>query len=103
MAGKRSISLLTAVLMSTTAAFAQTSGSAVDRRILPPPDQTFTGQVGKTLKESTPAWAGKLSAPAGAPNVLLIMTDDVGFADDYPFDVRLETVCGVANGRNFTG
>jgi arylsulfatase len=80
----RSISLLTAVLMSTTA-FAQAPGPAPDRRILPPPDPAFTGRIGKTLSDSTPAWPERLKAPEGAPNVLLIMTDDIGFASASTF------------------
>jgi arylsulfatase len=47
--------------------------------VLPKPPEVFTGQVGRTAAQSTPAWPKPVVAPAGAPNVLLIMTDDVGF------------------------
>jgi arylsulfatase A-like enzyme len=40
----------------------------------------FPGRVGLTLGDSEAAWPVSRRAPAGAPNVLLIVLDDVGFA-----------------------
>ena len=40
----------------------------------------FTGVIGRDWRDSTPAWPERATAPAGAPNVLLIVLDDVGFA-----------------------
>lgn len=54
---------------------------------LPP----FTGHVGETLQESQPAFPPPLSAPQGAPNVLLILTDDVGFAASSAFGGPIPT------------
>ncbi|WP_230461203.1 arylsulfatase [Sphingobium sp. CAP-1] len=53
--------------------------AAVDRRVLPVQPAPFQGQIGTTYKTSRPDYAPPVQAPAGAPNVLLIMTDDVGF------------------------
>ena len=39
----------------------------------------FPGVVGRTTDESTPAWPQPLRAAAGAPNVLFVVLDDVGF------------------------
>ena len=39
----------------------------------------FPGVIGKTAKDSTPAWPVPRRAPEGAPNVLLIVLDDTGF------------------------
>jgi arylsulfatase len=47
--------------------------------VLPKPPEPFTGTIGHTVPQSTPAWPKPVVAPAGAPNVLLILTDDVGF------------------------
>ena len=46
---------------------------------LPPPDPTFGGVIRDRASESTPWWAPRVVPPKGAPNVLLIMTDDSGF------------------------
>lgn len=43
----------------------------------PPP---FKGKVGRTIGESTPDWPPLARAPKGAPNVLYIVLDDVGYA-----------------------
>ncbi len=39
----------------------------------------FTGVIGRTYDTSTPAWPQPLRSKAGAPNVLFIVLDDVGF------------------------
>ncbi len=41
--------------------------------------QQFQGIVGRSLEESTPAWPQPVRAPDGAPNVLFIVLDDVGY------------------------
>src|SRR5258708_20578636 len=46
---------------------------------LPPPDPAFGGVIKEKASESTAWWAPRVVPPKGAPNVLLIMTDDVGF------------------------
>jgi len=46
---------------------------------LPPPDPKFEGIIKERASESTPWWAPRVVPPKGAPNVLLIMTDDCGF------------------------
>jgi arylsulfatase A-like enzyme len=46
---------------------------------LPPPPQKFGGVIKEKASESTPFWPATVVPPKGAPNVLLIMTDDVGF------------------------
>jgi arylsulfatase A-like enzyme len=40
----------------------------------------FQGVVGRTLDESTPWWPPLSAAPAGAPNVVVVLLDDVGYA-----------------------
>jgi arylsulfatase len=46
---------------------------------LPSPDPKFGGMIKQKASESKAWWAPRLVPPKGAPNVLLIMTDDVGF------------------------
>lgn len=48
--------------------------------VLPRPATPFQGGLGATPAQSSPPrYAPAVAAPAGAPNVLLILTDDVGF------------------------
>ena len=46
---------------------------------IPPPAENFGGVIKERASESTPWWPPRVVPPKGAPNVLLIMTDDVGF------------------------
>ncbi len=46
---------------------------------LPMPDPAFKGKIGETFQDSTPDYPLPVKAPKGAPNVLLILLDDVGF------------------------
>ncbi|NYT23683.1 arylsulfatase [Alcaligenaceae bacterium] len=48
--------------------------------VLPPIEEPSTQKLGLTAQESDPPrWPQPRSAPANAPNVLIILTDDVGF------------------------
>jgi hypothetical protein len=48
--------------------------------VLPAPDLPWGGKIGLNAAQSASWWQPRIVPPAGAPNVLLIMTDDVGFA-----------------------
>jgi len=52
---------------------------------LPPPDPKFGGVIKEKASESTPWWPPRIVPPKGAPNVLLIMTDDQGFGAPSTF------------------
>ena len=59
--------------------------------VLPKPQPPFNGKIGRTAKESTPDFPKGIEAPKGAPNVLLIMTDDVGFGASSTFGGPIPT------------
>jgi arylsulfatase len=46
---------------------------------LPPPPPKFGGVIKETAKDSKPWWPPRVVPPKGAPNVLLLMTDDQGY------------------------
>jgi len=46
---------------------------------IPPPPAAFGGVIKEKASESKPWWAPRVVPPKGAPNVLLVMTDDAGF------------------------
>ena len=55
------------------------------------PNADFKGTVGKTLAESKEYWPEPVKAPAGAPNVVWILLDDVGFGASSAFGGLIET------------
>ena len=82
--------LLTVVLACSGGLFAQSSDTKAPpattvpppppTQSLPRPDFRYKGQVGRTYQDSDPpTFPQVLRPPAGAPNVLLILLDDVGF------------------------
>jgi arylsulfatase len=46
---------------------------------LPAPPQPFGGKIERDAKNSRPYWPARIAPPKGAPNVLLIITDDAGY------------------------
>src|ERR1043166_8530315 len=49
----------------------------------PQPPSKFYGRTAE--ESSAPTWPPRPQAPKGAPNILLIMTDDVGFGSSSTF------------------
>jgi arylsulfatase A-like enzyme len=52
---------------------------------LPAPDLPFKGKVADIAQKSTPYWPAGITPPKGAPNILLIMTDDAGYGVSSTF------------------
>jgi len=89
--------LLAAVLLSPWVGLSahgqQTTGApgspeattTIDGSYLPPPPQKFQGEINLNAAQSKSAWPARVVPPKGAPNILLIMTDDVGFAAPSTF------------------
>jgi arylsulfatase A-like enzyme len=53
--------------------------TTISNKQLPPPDPKFGGVIKHDALHSKPWWPPRIVPPKGAPNVLLIMTDDAGF------------------------
>jgi arylsulfatase len=60
------------------------SSAALAQEVLPKPEPQFKGKIGRTTKDSKPDFPKGVEAPKGAPNVLLILTDDSGFGASSP-------------------
>ena len=53
--------------------------TTIDGRYIPNPPPPFAGKANLTAASSKPGWPPNVVPPKGAPNVLLIMTDDQGY------------------------
>ena len=80
------ITALGLLLVLNVAASAQTAApgspdatTTIDGKVLPPPPQRFEGKIAPTADQSKPGWPARVVPKKGAPNVLLIMTDDQGY------------------------
>jgi arylsulfatase A-like enzyme len=78
----RRTALLATAGLTLSAAFALPARA---QDVLPRPEQAFKGHIGRTVEESIKDFPKEVQAPKGAPNILLILTDDVGFGASSTF------------------
>lgn len=71
------------LMASMSALFAQSS--------LPKADPPFTGRIDIDARKSQPVWPPQVSAPKTAPNIVLIVVDDVGFSTTSTFGGPIDT------------
>lgn len=64
---------------------------SLTENVLPYAAAVFKGRITVSVKDSLPEWPKPLTPPQGAPNILLILLDDVGFADTSTFGGPAQT------------
>ncbi len=75
------------LLFAVPAAAVETTGvpgspdatTTIDGKQIPAPPGKFGGKIERTPDQSKPYWPPRIVPPKGAPNVLLIITDDAGY------------------------
>ena len=89
----RFIATLLLVGAPNTLVFAQPAATSLDRSVLPIPDPKFSGVAGRTIDKSKGDWSilSGVKAPAGAPNVLIVLIDDAGFGGPETFGGAIHT------------
>jgi len=78
---------------TTSLAAQQTTGvpcspaakTTIDGKYLPNPPAAFGGVINLSARDSKSCWPATVVPPKGAPNVLLIMTDDAGYGISSSF------------------
>src|SRR5450755_1921591 len=75
------------------------STTTISGKQLPAPPQPNGGTVGSLITNSKTWWPSRIVPKKGAPNVLLIMTDDQGFGVSGTFGgvIPTPTLDGIAN------
>jgi arylsulfatase len=91
---KRTVAFCATFALTTASSFAQqingTPGSpdattTISGKQLPPPDPKFGGVIKQDARDSKPWWPPRIVPLRDAPNILLILTDDVGFGAPSTF------------------
>src|SRR6202162_4430281 len=63
-----------------------------DGKPIPPPPMPFGGVIKQSYLDSEPYWPATIVPPKGAPNILLIMTDDQGYGVSGTFGGVIPTL-----------
>ena len=66
--------------------------TTIDGKYLPPQPPQFGGEINLDAASSKPYWPPKIVPPKGAPNILLIMTDDQGYGVSGTFGGVIPTL-----------
>lgn len=93
---RRQRSAIFACVLSTVTLFAvsmaMTAWAQAQRStVLPPPEPSFKGKIGRTYKDSQPDKIPLTKAPEGAPNILVVLIDDSGFGQWGTFGGQVPT------------
>ena len=98
------LSLMLALLTTTAPAAAQQAATAsvvlpADRTVLPIPEPQYPHSTVFNARNATPPPRFEVKAPAGAPNVLIVLIDDMGFGQSSAFGgpIHMPTVEQLAN------
>ncbi len=102
--GMRRMSRLTIQVMMSLAlgvACVATAGAqtAIDRTVLPIPEPQYPHSTVFDARNATPPPRFEVKAPRGAPNVLIVLIDDMGFGQSSAFGgpIQMPTVERLAN------
>lgn len=79
--------------------------TTIDGRQIPAPPRKFEGRIERSVEGSKPFWPARIVPPKGAPNILLIMTDDSGYGVPSTFGGVIPTPALdriAANGLRYT-
>ena len=84
------------LIFSLSAGISLFTGKTQAQEAQPP---SYQGVVGKTLADSKEWWPDPVKAPAGAPNIIWILLDDVGYGASAAFGgvIRTPTLDSLAN------
>jgi arylsulfatase A-like enzyme len=88
---KRIIGFLAASIMVFSIAIPSAFAQKLNRTSLPIPQGPFKGHLAPRTKDSVKDFPVEVAAPKGAPNVLVIMTDDVGYGASSTFGGPIPT------------
>ena len=91
--------LMLMLVLMTTAHVAAQEAQPIDRTVLPIPEPQYPHSTVLDVRNATPPPRFEVKAPANAPNVLIVLIDDMGFGQSSAFGgpIKMPTVDRLAN------
>jgi Sulfatase len=91
--------MLLAMLAVLTTPFTAQAAGKLDRTVLPIPEPNYPAVTEFDVRKATAPPRFQVTAPKGAPNVLIVLIDDMGFGHSSAFGgpVQMPTVERLAN------
>ncbi len=88
------VSLAILMMVLAGGAYAQTKAAALDRSVLPIPEPTRKPITELDARKAKAPARFEVKAPAGAPNVVIVLIDDIGFGHSSAFGgpIRMPTL-----------
>ncbi len=83
--------MLHSLIAATGISLAAHAPSSLAQDSFPKVDPPFAGHVDIDVRQSTPSWPKPVTASQGAPNIVLILIDDVGFSTTSTFGGPVDT------------
>jgi hypothetical protein len=79
------------LIVGAAACLGAQAGAALAEEVLPKAPAPFRGKTDISRDKSMPDWPQTVEAPAGAPNIVLVLLDDVGFGATSALGGPVET------------
>jgi arylsulfatase len=96
---RNAVSFIISIALIAACAATATAQTAIDRTVLPIPEPRSPHSTVLDVRNATPPPRFEVKTPAGAPNVLIVLIDDMGFGQSSSFGgpIHMPTVDRLAN------
>src|SRR5512139_3098169 len=82
---RKAVSIIISIALMAALAAASTAQTAIERRVLPVPEPQYPHSTVLDVRNATAPPRFEVKAPAGAPNILIVLIDDMGFGQSSTF------------------
>ena len=82
---RKAVSIIMSIALKTAFAAAAMAQTAIDRTVLPVPEPQYPHSTVLDVRNATAPSRFEVKAPAGAPNILIVLIDDMGFGQSSIF------------------
>jgi Sulfatase len=100
---ERVLTLGVLMALSATSVLAQQAAGRLDRSVLPVPEPQYPAVTEEDARKAKAPPRFEVKAPASAPNVVIVLIDDIGFghASTFGGPIQMPTLQSLADGLRY--